>query len=127
MVDVTEENFSQAVERYVRSIANQGKQAAYQQLINKFYALRSSGNYERETLIETANSLSHEDLKKFMKRVMDNNTIRAFTFGNYSKDDIAENWNCDMAFTPNMRPEKREKLLKGWHKAVGRSRGWESE
>ncbi len=89
IVDVTEENFSQAIERYVRSIANQGKQAAYQQLINKFYALRGSGNYERETLIETAKSLTHEDFKKFMKRVMDNNTIRAFTFGNYSKDDIA--------------------------------------
>lgn len=88
MVDVTEENFNQAIERYVRGISNQGKQPAFRQAINKFYALRGSGNYESETLIETANSLNHNDFKKFMKNVMDNNTIRAFTFGNYSAKDV---------------------------------------
>jgi len=30
----------------------------------------------------------------------------------------------DAVFTPKMNAEKREKLIKGWHKAVGRSREW---
>jgi glycerol kinase len=30
----------------------------------------------------------------------------------------------DRRFSPAMDPEKREKLLAGWHKAVGRSRDW---
>ncbi len=33
------------------------------------------------------------------------------------------NW-CDTVFEPDMDNEKREKLVKGWHKAVGRSLDW---
>lgn len=31
---------------------------------------------------------------------------------------------CDTTFTPDMTDERREKLVKGWHKAVGRSLDW---
>ena len=31
---------------------------------------------------------------------------------------------CDTVFTPDMENERREKLVKGWHKAVGRSLDW---
>ncbi len=33
-------------------------------------------------------------------------------------------WKCDTVFTPNMEPAEAEHLLKGWHRAVGRSLGW---
>lgn len=33
------------------------------------------------------------------------------------------NW-CDRVFTPDMEQEKREKLIRGWNKAVGRSLDW---
>ncbi|GHT67516.1 glycerol kinase [Spirochaetia bacterium] len=33
-------------------------------------------------------------------------------------------WKCDTAFSPAMEEGKRETLLAGWHKAVGRSRDW---
>ena len=33
------------------------------------------------------------------------------------------NW-CDKIFTPDMTEEKREKLVRGWNKAVGRSLDW---
>jgi glycerol kinase len=39
-------------------------------------------------------------------------------------DEIKTKWKCDMTFTPKMESVKRETLLAGWHKAVGRSRGW---
>jgi glycerol kinase len=44
----------------------------------------------------------------------------------YWKDlsDVASNWALDREFTPNMEAEKREKLTKGWTKAVERSLKW---
>ena len=38
--------------------------------------------------------------------------------------EIEELWKCDTVFTPNMDPAEAEHLLKGWHRAVGRSLGW---
>lgn len=44
-----------------------------------------------------------------------------------SKDDILNNWAVDRKFESAMENEKREKLVKGWHKAVKRALGWEKE
>lgn len=38
-------------------------------------------------------------------------------------DEIRKLWHCDMVFSPEMEDEKRNKLLSGWEKAVGRSQG----
>ena len=37
-----------------------------------------------------------------------------------SKEDIVSNWKIDKIFEPKMDEETREKLLEGWHEAVGR-------
>ncbi|MDR2185865.1 MAG: glycerol kinase GlpK [Treponema sp.] len=42
----------------------------------------------------------------------------------HNLEEIRSLWKCDRTFTPRMDPEKRETLLAGWHKAVGRSRNW---
>ncbi|MFP3042753.1 glycerol kinase GlpK [Treponema primitia] len=39
-------------------------------------------------------------------------------------EEIRTLWQCDTTFNPCMDGEKRETLLSGWHKAVGRSRSW---
>ena len=39
-------------------------------------------------------------------------------------DEIRHLWMCDTTFVPDMEAERRERLLAGWHKAVGRSRDW---
>ncbi|WP_010254816.1 glycerol kinase GlpK [Treponema primitia] len=39
-------------------------------------------------------------------------------------EELSARWKCDMSFTPAMGSEKRETLLAGWHKAIGRSQGW---
>ena len=41
-----------------------------------------------------------------------------------SRDELKTGDWCDKIFTPDMTEEKREKLIKGWHKAVGRSLDW---
>jgi glycerol kinase len=40
------------------------------------------------------------------------------------KEEIRGKWQCDTSFTPRMDDARRKELLEGWHKAVGRSRGW---
>ena len=44
-----------------------------------------------------------------------------------SKEEISKKWNLDRQFTPAMDEEKKEKLYKGWKKAVERSLKWEEE
>lgn len=39
-------------------------------------------------------------------------------------DDIKTNSNSSSAFTPDMEEEKRDVMIKEWHKAVDRSLGW---
>ena len=40
------------------------------------------------------------------------------------REEIKNLWMCETTFQPNMEAERREALLAGWHKAVGRSRDW---
>lgn len=44
-----------------------------------------------------------------------------------SKEELSQNWYESQKFTPNMEQDKREKLCKGWKKAVGRSMDWEEK
>ena len=41
------------------------------------------------------------------------------------QEEISKNWALSKSFESTMGEEKRTELLKGWHKAVGRSRDWE--
>lgn len=41
-----------------------------------------------------------------------------------NKSDILANWQTDRMFQPGMSENKREHLLKGWHKAVSCTLGW---
>lgn len=41
-----------------------------------------------------------------------------------NKEEIRSLWNCDVTFASQMEEERREKLLRGWHRAVERSMGW---
>lgn len=42
-------------------------------------------------------------------------------------DEISAKWNVDRVFNPEMDEEYKEKVYKGWKKAVGRSLSWEEE
>ncbi len=42
-----------------------------------------------------------------------------------SLEEIRENWALGRTFSPSMNDARREKLLKGWHKAVDLALGWE--
>ena len=40
------------------------------------------------------------------------------------REEIKRLWMCETTFAPDMEQARREELVSGWHKAVGRSRGW---
>lgn len=42
-----------------------------------------------------------------------------------SKDELLNNWQLDVRFSPQMEDERREKLYRGWQKAVKRAIDWE--
>ena len=44
-----------------------------------------------------------------------------------SKEEIAKAWSVSQAYTPNLDEDKKEKLYRGWKKAVERAKGWEEE
>jgi glycerol kinase len=41
-----------------------------------------------------------------------------------NQEEVKSLWRRDTVFEPKMAPLHREKLVSGWHKAVGRSRNW---
>jgi len=41
-------------------------------------------------------------------------------------DELREVWSADRAFAPQMEAGHRNAVLEGWHRAVGRSTGWET-
>lgn len=43
------------------------------------------------------------------------------------KTEIMDKWKLDKSFTPSMKEEDRERLYRGWKRAVERSLKWESE
>ncbi|MEO1514297.1 MAG: glycerol kinase GlpK [Bacteroidota bacterium] len=43
----------------------------------------------------------------------------------WKKTEISKNWRIDRTFEPEMDKKQRNKLYKGWQKAVKRSMGWE--
>ncbi|MFC2089313.1 glycerol kinase GlpK [Bacteroidota bacterium] len=42
-------------------------------------------------------------------------------------DELKNQWKADQQYTPAMEEDLREKLIKQWEKAVGRSKGWIDE
>lgn len=44
-----------------------------------------------------------------------------------SKEEISKKWSISQAYTPNLNDDKKEKLYKGWKKAVERTKGWNEE
>jgi glycerol kinase len=41
-----------------------------------------------------------------------------------SQEEIEQKWAMDREFVPSMDEAEREKLYKGWKRAVERARGW---
>lgn len=88
MVDVDKAGFEQAIDRYVRALANQGKQFPFYQAFDEYGKSVSNGSFSNESLTKAATSLTAQDLEAFIDKTLKNNQIRAFVFGNYNQQDV---------------------------------------
>ena len=50
--------------------------------------------------------------------------LAGLAVGLWNLDELKQSWQHDVAFEPNMAKDVRERLLRNWNKAVGRSLGW---
>lgn len=87
-VEVDEQAFNQAVDRYVRALNNAQQQFPFYQAFDEYSNLVRSGNYDTEALIAKAQSLTVADLEQLMNQVLTHNTVRVFAFGNYDQSSI---------------------------------------
>lgn len=85
---ITETGFSQAVDRYVRGLANQSRQVPFRQAFWAFNSLYRGGNYNPEQLIAAAQAMTSDDLAAFMAETLSANQVRVFAFGNYDQQDV---------------------------------------
>ncbi|MFK7950692.1 MAG: glycerol kinase GlpK [Saprospiraceae bacterium] len=53
--------------------------------------------------------------------------LAGIAVGFWKKEVIAKNWQLDEQFQPKMKETQKEKLYRGWQKAVKRSMNWEEE
>ena len=53
--------------------------------------------------------------------------LAGLAVGYWNPEDISDKWQLDTTFAPSMEQEEREKLYKGWQKAVRRAMDWEKE
>lgn len=53
--------------------------------------------------------------------------LAGITVGLWEKEDILKNRKVEKLFAPNFAEEKRERLYRGWKKAVKRTMNWENE
>lgn len=85
---INEERFAQAVDRYVRGLANQSRQVPFRQAFWAFNSLYRGGNYNPEQLIATAGKMTAADLQQVIADTLKANQVRVFAFGNYDKQDV---------------------------------------
>ena len=88
VVDVNEQNFAQAVDRYVRGLQNAGKKFPFYQAFDAYNNLIREGNFKTDALISAAESLTVADMQAFMQALLSENQLRIFAFGNYDKADL---------------------------------------
>ena len=53
--------------------------------------------------------------------------LAGIAVGFWQLEEINQNWQIDQAFEASMADDKRDKLYKGWKKAVERTMGWEKD
>lgn len=105
-------------------------------------AMQNDSGIELQTLRVDGGACANNLLMQFQADVLDTPVERpkviettalgaaylaGIAVGFYKKEDIAKNWQIDQRFEVKMPEEKRNKLYKGWLKAIERTKGWELE
>ena len=87
-VEVSEQAFAQAVDRYIRGIQNQGKEFPFYQAFDAYNSIVREGFFNAEARIAAAKALTVTDLTQYISEQLSKHQMRIFAFGNYDKADL---------------------------------------
>ncbi|NNG43156.1 peptidase M16 [Pseudoalteromonas sp. NEC-BIFX-2020_002] len=87
-VQVAEQGFAQALDRYQRDLLNAQKQFPYYQAFGEYSKLVRTGSFDTDALIKTAQTLTIADFEELKNQTFSRNELRVFTFGNYNQQDV---------------------------------------
>ena len=102
--------------------------------------MEKDSNIELKTLKVDGGACANNLLMQFQSDILNVKVIRpkviettalgaaylaGIAVGFYKKEELFKNQHISASFEPKMKSDKRENLLKGWKKAVERSKNWE--
>lgn len=87
-IQLDEQGFAQAIDRYTRGIANSEKGFPLRQIFPAMQKLVRHNRWSNQTLIDTAKGLTLNDLQGFIQHTLKNNHLRVLMFGNYDQNDV---------------------------------------
>lgn len=127
VVNVDEQGFAQAVDRYVRALQNQGKQFPFYQAFGAYNKLIREGSFNTEQLIKTAQELTPADLTSFMSEFLQANHTRIFAFGNYNQAALENVVSTVADALPEERDNFAYRRAAFWRPQVGETLVWQQD
>lgn len=127
VVNVDEQGFAQAVDRYVRALQNQGKQFPFYQAFGAYNKLIREGSFNTEQLIKTAQELTPADLTGFMSEFLQANHTRIFAFGNYNQAALENVVSTVADALPEERDNFAYRRAAFWRPQVGETLVWQQD
>ncbi len=127
VVNVDEQGFAQAVDRYVRALQNQGKQFPFYQAFGAYNKLIREGSFNTEQLIKTAQELTPADLTSFMSEFLQANHTRIFAFGNYNQTALENVVTTVADALPEERDNFAYRRAAFWRPQVGETLVWQQD
>ncbi|WP_258808238.1 insulinase family protein [Pseudidiomarina sp. CB1] len=124
-VDIDEQGFAQAIDRYVRALQNQGKQFPFYQAFGAYNKLIREGNFNSATLIATAKELEPSDLESFMQEFLQANHTRIFAFGNYNQAALENVVSKVAQALPEDRKNFAYRSAAFWRPQLGKTLVWQ--
>lgn len=102
-LNISDKDFSDALDRYKEGIANHGKAQLYLQAGEHAKRLQGLASWTDADLLAAAKTLAPQDLKNYHQSIKNNLLVRIFAFGNYSEATIKHMANTVTAQLPGSR------------------------
>lgn len=107
-LNITEKEFSDALDRYQQNLANTKKAMAIQQAFGNLKRLVDTTHTTTDELLAASKKVNLSDAKKYHSAVKADSLIRIYAFGNYSETDIKNYADSAQKLLASKRfPEKR--------------------
>ncbi|OHU85359.1 MULTISPECIES: insulinase family protein [Pseudoalteromonas] len=126
-VNVSEDDFTQAVDRYVRSLLNEGKQFPIYQAFGQLGKMIQAGQYDTQALIDAAQSLTLEQFNAIQDGVLRDNQVRVFSYGNYNQDDLNQVAQAITDALPEEKEHTNYVMTKYWQPKAGETLVWQQD